>query len=91
MFLKWIVEALTNPMVLNAIGRIVEGVVKRLNDDQLARIRADLTHMEQRLSARIDGVEARVTANEARIAELLRARGGIPGPPPPLPHEGDGQ
>lgn len=73
--------ALMSEAVQLRLIRLVETAVARQNDDQLARIRADLSHMEARLSARMDTIEARVSALESQRA------GELPGPPPFRPEE----
>lgn len=74
--LNAILRALMSEQVQTRLFDLMEAAITRGNDDQLARIRADLSHMEARLSARMDTIEARVSALESQRA------GETPGPPP---------
>lgn len=74
--LRAVVRALSSEAVQLRLISLMESAVGKQNDDQLARIRADLGALEGRLSARMDTIDARVTALENQRA------GETPGPPP---------
>lgn len=94
-----ILRALSSERVQEAIAAIVARVVFRANEDQLARLRADLQRqtaelrgliedLERRVQAQVDALRAELVEHEARLRLLEReAFGELPKAPPPLPRK----
>lgn len=85
--LRAVMRALQDDRVTSLLLRIIERAIGRANEDQLARIRADLQAMESRVRGEISALGDRVELLERRVEEIesVIERRRPPAPPPPLP------